>query len=161
MMVKLMFMAGALLGTGTVAMENEAVNEVVTEKTLQVKQMIQKKLGVVTPDQVKEFGYPYPNETFLASLTEDQAFEVISFIDQANATYDWQNMTDEEIEVAISDIKASLHDLYDELGVEPLAIKERVQQGFRKGKSADHTSSPNGTQDGTQDGECDLDTDSI
>lgn len=153
-MIKLMLMAGALLGTGTVAMENETVNETVTNTASQVKQMVQKKLGVVTVDQVKEFGYPYPNETFLEGLSEDQQFEVISAIDQFNASYDWQNMTDEEIDAAIVEIKAELHDLYDELGIEPLSIQERAQKRLGKGKDQERTS-PNGDQD------CDLDTDSL
>jgi hypothetical protein len=148
-MVKLMAMAGALLSGSAVAMENETVNEAVTGTYEQVKQMVQQKLGVVTVDAVKEAGYPYPNETFLDGLTEDQEFAVISFIDQVNASYDFSSMTDEEIEAAIVEIKADLHDLYDELGIETPTVQERVRQGFGK-RGSDAVPS------GDQDGDCDL-----
>jgi ribosomal protein L29 len=105
-----------------------------------IRQVVQTKLGVVTVEEVKESGYPYPNEAFLANLTDEQTQAVTTFIDQVNATYDFTSMTDEEIEVVLDEIKADLHDLYDELGIQAPTLRERIKQGFRTGK--DNTDNP-------------------
>jgi hypothetical protein len=154
--MKLLLMAGLLFGGGTVAMQDETINEEVTGAFNQVKQMIQKGFQGSMIERVKESGFPYPNEALLAQLTEEQEAVYTSTIDQINAEYDWQNMTDEEIQVALQEIKVELDALRTELGIE--VVKEQARQGkhwnedfVRGGRQSNPT--PNG--DGT--GECPVD----
>ena len=99
-----LFLIGTLLfsGGGAAAMQNENVNETVTQMYQNVRQRVQKRVRENAFESIKETGYPYPSEERLATLTEDQQFAIISAIDQVNATYDWANMTDEEIQEALS-----------------------------------------------------------
>lgn len=164
--MKLLALGFALLSGGSaVAMENETVKETVTNTATQIRTMIQKKAQGNLFETVKESGFPYPSEEYLATLTEDQAFEIVSAIDVINATYDWQNMTDQEIIDALALVKVEMHDLYEALGVESPAVQTRTQTrtqtkahsktqekarqgGNDKGKGL-NTNEPKGSQDGS------------
>jgi len=152
--MKLLALGFALLSGGSaVAMENETVNEVVTNTATQVKTMIQKRLQGNLLETVKESGFPYPSEEYLGALTEDQAFDIVSAIDVINATYDWQNMTDQEIIDALVVVKAEMQELYVTLGVESPAVQTRTQTRTRQGGNGkgnnNNEAIPNGIQDGT------------
>jgi hypothetical protein len=149
--MKLIAIGAALLSGGVMATENEAVNEVVTKAYEQVKEMVQARFGQNVIETVKEEGaYPYPNDTFLSTLTEEQAFAITSAIDVVNAEYDWANMTDEEIEAAVLEVKAELQALHTELGIE--APMTQTRQGYRGANGHKGT----GEAQGDQDGECDY-----
>lgn len=143
-------------GGSAVALQNENVADTVTETANQVVYRVQNMLRGNQVENVKENGLPYPSEEYLSSLTEDQAFAITSAIDVINATYDWSNMTDEEIEEALSAVKEELHNLYLELGIEGPMIQtqERSRKGNRHGRggSANEDFVPYG--DGTRDGTC-------
>ncbi|MFK5883867.1 MAG: hypothetical protein QM489_05925, partial [Candidatus Izemoplasma sp.] len=62
---------------------------------------------------------------------EDQAFQVVSAIDVINATYDFANMTDEEIINALAVIRLDLQVLYDELGIEGPYVQNQERKGYR------------------------------
>ena len=123
--MKLLLMAGLMFSGGTAAMQNETINEEVTQAYNQVKVMVQNRFQGNLLDQVKEGGYPYPNETFLANLTEEQQLIYVSTIDQINAEYDWSTMTDEEILSVLQDIKVELQELREELGIEAVQTQTR------------------------------------
>ncbi len=55
----------------------------------------------------------------MANLTEDQSTALLAKIDDLNATYDWANMSEEEILVAMEVIKVELQELHDEFGITP------------------------------------------
>ena len=115
-----LFLIGTLLfsGGGAAAMQNENVNETVTQMYQNVRQRVQKRVRENAFESIKETGYPYPSEERLATLTEDQQFAIISAIDQVNATYDWANMTDEEIQEALLMVQEDMYALANELGIE-------------------------------------------
>lgn len=69
-------------------------------------------------ENIRETGLEYPNEDRLANLTEDQAQAIMDKIDELNTTYDWANMTDEEILDALSVVRDELRTLREELGIE-------------------------------------------
>lgn len=146
---------GSLLFTGgtAVAMQDETINQNVTQAMNQVKAMFQKGFQGSMIDTVKETGYPYPNDTFLAQLTDEQEAIYLATIDQINATYDWANMTDEEIAVALQEVKAELTALRAELGI------EAVQTQTRGGKHWNSDFVPGSGNDaaGSYDGDCPLD----
>lgn len=146
---------GSLLFTGgsAVAMQNETINQEVTGAYNQVKAMVQKGFQGSMIDRVKEDGFPYPNDTFLAQLTDEQEAIYLTTIDQINAEYDWANMTDEEIAVALQEVKAELEALRVELGIEAPLVQSRVRGG--KHWNSDFT--PNGGGTGEYDGDCPLD----
>jgi hypothetical protein len=154
--MKLLALGFALLSGGSaVAMENETVSETVTNTATQIRTMIQKKLQGNLFETVKESGFPYPSEEYLAALTEDQAFEIVSAIDVINATYDWQNMTDEEIIDALALVKVEMQELYTALGVESPAVQTRTQtrtqtrQGGNDNGKGNKNTEPKGTQERT------------
>ena len=160
--MKLLLLGSLLFSGGSaVAMQNETVKDEVSNMYNQAKQMVQKGFKGSMVDRVKESGFPYPNETQLAKLTDEQEAILVSTIDQINATYDWANMTDEEILLALQDIKVELDALRTELGIEPIQdriqakIQQRTNQAGRKGNHWNEEFVPNG--DGTQDGDCPLD----
>ena len=147
--------AGALLFTGgtAVAMQDETINANVTEAINQAKIMFQKGFQGSMIDRVKEDGFPYPNETLLAQLTDEQEAIYLSTIDQINAEYDWATMTDEEIAVALQDVKAELEALRTELGIEAPLTQSRV----RGGKKWNSEFVPGSGNNGSYDGDCPVD----
>jgi ribosomal protein L29 len=160
--MKLLLMATMMLGGGTVAATNEDVQATVTKTFEHAKQFVQQK-RVNQIENLKESGFQYPSEEYLSSLTEEQAFTIVSTIDQINATYNFSEMTDEEIQAALVEIKAELQALYTELGIDGPQVQTRLQQGKLNNEANKGASrGTRGTQDGTgsQDGSCDLNTDS-
>ena len=115
-----LFIIGSLLfsGGGVAAMQNETVNDEVTERVSQVRQYVQNRFKREVFEEVQETGFPYPSEDYLATLTEEQALAVVSEIDLINATYDWPNMTDEEVKEALLIVKDQLATLYETLELE-------------------------------------------
>ena len=119
-------------GGSAVAMQNEDINCAVNETASKVMQQVGNMFKGSKIETVRENGFSLPNENFLSTLTEEQVFEITSAIDVVNATYDWANMTDEEIQDALVLVKADLAALYDELGIEAPLTQTKTQS--RKGK---------------------------
>ncbi len=153
--MKLLFLGSLMFSGGSaVAMQNEQVNQTVTNVANQIKVMVQSRVQGNLLETVKESGYPYPSEEFLATLTEEQAFTVVSAIDVINATYDWSIMTDQEILDALSVVKADMHELYTDLGIESPQIQTRTRA--RKGNGGGNEGFNNNivNPQGDQDGSC-------
>lgn len=127
-----LFLIGTLLfsGSGAAAMQNEAVNQTVTDVYQNVRQRVQKRVKETAFDSIRETGFPYPTEERLSSLTEDQQFAITSTIDQVNGTYEWGIMTNDEIEDALVVVQEELSELCDELGIE--LSGEFIQNHFRQ-----------------------------
>ncbi|MCF7925339.1 MAG: hypothetical protein K9L26_02295 [Candidatus Izimaplasma sp.] len=124
--MKLLLIGSMLFtGGGAVAMQNETVSTVVNENAKQAITTVQNRLGRRLAENVTETGFPYPPQQFMDTLTEDQVFAITSEIDQINAEYDWQNMTEDEIRVALEDIHTRLDTLYTDLGLELPAIQNQ------------------------------------
>ena len=147
-----LLLIGSMLFTGgsAVAMQNETVNEEVTQAYNQTKVMFQKGFRGNMLETVKETGYPYPNEAMLENLTEEQQVALLTAVDQINATYNWATMSDEEILDALQAIKADMELLHEELGIE--ALQSRTQTRARKGRKYNDNFVPNGNYQ--QDGSC-------
>lgn len=162
--MKLFLLGSALLSGGVMASEGEVVVDTVKDYA----QQVQNRFSINNSIDVQENGFPYPTQEFLDTLTDEQAFAVISYIDVANGTNDWQNMTDEELLIAVAEVREGLHDLYLELGVEgPMTqtqTRTQTRQGNENGNSkrtsganggnggnGGRTSEPRGDQDGTCD----------
>jgi hypothetical protein len=126
-----LFLIGTLLFSGgtAVAVQNEEVRERAVELYKNVRERVQHKMKENLVETVKENGFPYPSEERLENLTEDQQFEIISLIDQFNATYDWANMTDEEIIEALAVCEDEIHALAEELGIE--LPEDPIRNNFR------------------------------
>ncbi len=128
-----LLIATLVLGGGSaIAMQNEEISTTVTEKTNEVVYQVKNMFNGSQIENIKETGFSYPSDEYLATLTEDQAFQVISAIDVINATYDWANMTDEEIADALVQAKADMSALYAELGIDGPATQTQTRS--RKGK---------------------------
>ena len=145
-------------GGSAVAMQNEEISESVTNVVTQTASKVQNMFKGGNPARITEEGLPYPSEEYLASLTEDQAFAVVSAYDVINASYDWANMTDEEIRIALDDIKLELQALYADLGIEGPVVQMQQRKGQSQGKGrggrANEDFVPGG--DGIPDEDCDL-----
>lgn len=158
--MKTLLIASMLFSGGSAAaMQNEEVAETVTEAASQVMYKVQNMFRGNQVENIKEDGFPYPSEEYLNTLTAEQVIIITSTIDVINATYDWSNMTDEEIHIALDDIRLELHELYTELGIEGPIVQTQVRtrQGNRHGRGghANEDFIPNG--DGPRDGICPLD----
>lgn len=151
-----LLLLGSLIftGGGALALENETVNEVVTDTSTQVREMFQKRSHNNLLETVKESGYPYPSEDRLASLTEDQAFAITSAIDVINASNDWQSMSDDEITDALAAIHMEMQELHLSLGIEQPSTQTRTRS--RLGGKAGHTGENYLYR--SQDGTCNNDT---
>jgi len=154
----LLLVSALFTSGGAVAAGNETAQEVVSENVVRIKEMFQQRQGGYDLESVRENGFPYPTEEMLARLTEEQAFEIISFIDQVNVNYDFTSMTDEELEVALEEIKLELHALHEELGVEGVMAQERRQ--YQQGKATQVRGSRHGGN-GVFDGECPYDEEPV
>jgi hypothetical protein len=122
-------------GSSGVALTNETVRDTVSETATQTFEKVQNMFKGTQIETVRAEGFAYPSEEYLAGLTEDQAFQVVLAIDVINATYDWANMTDEEIIDALAIVKLDLQELYDELGIEGPTVQTQARKGYRGSKS--------------------------
>ncbi len=122
-----LFLISSLLFSGgsAVAMQNETISGEVNKRFVQVKETVQKRqMKNNLLEDVKENGFPYPCEEFLSALTEEQQVAILTQIDMINASYDWPNMTDDEISEALVAARQDLNLLYEELGVEKASLAE-------------------------------------
>jgi hypothetical protein len=117
-------------------MQNETVRTEVTEGYAHVRAAFVRRVQHRLIDEVKEHGFPYPPQDYLDTLTEEQAALILTTIDQINATYDWPNMTDEEIQEALQVARDELALVYEELELDPPAwrdeLRERIGQRIRQ-----------------------------
>lgn len=155
--MKLLLLGSMLFSGGSaVAMQNEEINTTVNDTVDNVAQYVQKRLGRRIADTVGETGFPYPPETALAQLTEDQVFAITSEIDQINAEYDWANMTDEEIAVALQEVHARLDALYTDLGIE---LPQNQNQNQYRGANGKNRAGNRKGNVGHNDGNCPYEDD--
>lgn len=139
-----LLIATMLMGGGSaVAMQNEDINNVVNDTASKVMYQVKNMFNGNQIENLRENGFTYPSDEYLATLTEDQAFAVVSAYDVINATYDWANMTDEEIEQALVLVKAEMSALYDDLGIEAPMTQKRTRTRSRKGKNWNEDFVPN------------------
>ena len=131
-----LLLIGSMLFTGgsAAAMQNEEVSETVNEGLQKVQTAVQNRLGRRLAENVSETGFPYPPEAFLETLTEDQVFAITSEIDMINAEYDWQNMSEDEIQIALSEVRERLDTLYTDLGLELPQNQNQHQYRGARGK---------------------------
>jgi hypothetical protein len=123
--MKLLVLGSLLLSGGGVAMTNETVQEDIGHVYNQVKEAVRQGFKGSMIERVKESGFPYPNEAFLAQLTDEQEALYVTAIDQINAEYDWSSMTDDEIRLALEAIHEELALLRAELGIDVEPIQQR------------------------------------
>ena len=127
-----LLIAAMVMGGGsTVAMQNQNVNQAVNDTANKVMLQVGNMFKGSRLENLKENGLTGPSEEFLSTLTEDQVFQITSTIDVINATYDWANMTDEEIKDALVLVKAEMEALYEELGIEAPMFHGRSQSRMR------------------------------
>ena len=109
-----LFLIGTLLfsGSGVAAMQNENVNETVSNMYHNVRQRVQKRVKENSFESLRENGFQYPSHERL-----DQQFAIISAIDQVNARYDWATMSDDEIKESLELVQADMKVLTEELGI--------------------------------------------
>ncbi len=131
--MKILAIGSLLLSGGTaVAMQNETVREETVNLYNRARYVIQHRIQNRLLEEVKETGFPYPPQAYLDTLTDEQEALVIAQIDQINATYDWANMTDEEILDAFAVIRDDMAALYDELGIDGPNLRERIRQAIER-----------------------------
>ncbi len=131
-----LLIATMLMSGGTaVAMQNENVNQVVNETTTKVMYQVKNMFNGSQIENIRANGFSYPSDEYLNNLTEEQVFEIISKIDVINATYDWANMTDDEIKDALVVVRAEMNDLYDQLGIEGPMIQTQTRSRSHQGNN--------------------------
>lgn len=111
--------------------EMEALYEDLGLELPTLRERIAQRLRQRFAEHVGEDGLPYPPQAYLDNLTEEQALAITTAIDEYNATYDWANMTDEEVREALLTIKDEMAALYDELGLEQPQLGDIVRHRIR------------------------------
>lgn len=101
---------------------------------------------------IKENGLQYPNEEFLATLTEEQSLALTTAVDSYNLTYDWATMTDEEIQVALATIRTEMQALHIELGIE-----FHQERNFESSRGQHGRNNSNNTRGRNRNRSCDFD----
>jgi hypothetical protein len=155
-----LLLAGAMLFSGgsAVALQNDTVADTVSTTANQFMQKAQSMFKGDKVLDVVENGFPYPSEEYLSTLTEEQADAVISEIDMINATYNFSQMTDDEVRAALDEIRVQLHDLYTVLEIEGPMVQTQARQRIGQGgQGGQHGRSEDGTfprGDGSRDGTC-------
>lgn len=160
-----LLLIGSLLfsGGGAVALQNDDVSNTVSQTYNRAKVMVQHKFKGRIVERVKENGFPYPSERVLASLTDEQEAVIMTTIDQINATYDWQNMTDEEIIAALREVHTEMVQLREDLGIQQPTIEQnrhsrRWKSEFAPGR-AFNQNGQQGRSSATDEYPCDTPTD--
>ncbi len=127
-MTRFLALGSLVAGTfGGVAMQNEGIREDVSNLYQRARQHVMVRAHHNFQETVREEGYPYPPQDVLDQLTDEQEAIIMTTIDQINATYDWANMTDDELQTTLSEVRAEMRDLFDELGVDPALVRESAQ----------------------------------
>lgn len=98
--------------------EMKVLKEELGIETQPFKDRFKRRMKQRLLEELREEGIPYPNEDRLANLTEEQQEAIIAKTDELNETYDWANMTDEEIKEALQEVKDEFNLLFDELGID-------------------------------------------
>lgn len=130
--MRLLVLGSLLLSSGTaVAMQNETVQEEASNLYQRARYHVVRRFQARLVDTVQESGFPYPPESYLENLTEEQQTAVLTTIDQINAEYDWANMSEEEIVDALRAIRDEMQALYDELGIEGPTLRERIREAIQ------------------------------
>ncbi|MCF7927231.1 MAG: hypothetical protein K9L74_06645 [Candidatus Izimaplasma sp.] len=146
-----LFLIGSALFTGFsgVAMQSPDVNETVSEVRNQIVERVggfrEARMNGLLERILEEGQIPYPPAGLLERLTEEQQTTVITKIDELNATYDFSSMTEEELLELLPTLQEELVALREELGIEPLQIRDRIREGMQH---AYH----NGFRDGFEEG---------
>ena len=100
------------------------------------ERMEEKRAEYIDDIQLNGFSLPYQERLF-EHLTEEQQAAVLAEIDEVNAAYDFENMTDDEIIEALKDIKQEFRLLFEELEIEfpekELTPREAYKKGFKHG----------------------------
>lgn len=129
--MKLLVLGSLLLSSGTaVAMQNETVQEEAGHLYQRARYHIVKRFKARLIDEVQDTGFPYPPQSFLDNLTEDQQVSVLTTIDQINAEYDWANMSEEDIVEALKLVREEMSALYEELGIDGPTLRERIREAM-------------------------------
>lgn len=156
--MKLLLLGSLLFSGGSaVAMQNETVNNEVSQAYNRIRVMVRTGFKGSMVERVKENGFPYPSEQQCEHLTDEQEAILMTTIDQINAEYDWANMTDEEIELALQEIKVELDALREELGI----YAPQMQQRSHHGRHWNEDFVPNGDGERGYDGDCPMDDDEV
>ncbi|QMS85506.1 hypothetical protein [Candidatus Xianfuyuplasma coldseepsis] len=130
--MRLLVLGSLLLSSGTaVAMQNETVQEEAGKLYQRARYHVVRRFQGRLVDTVQESGFPYPPESYLENLTEEQQTAVLTTIDKINAEYDWANMSEEEIIDALHAIRDEMQALYEELGIEGPTLRERIREAIQ------------------------------
>ncbi len=130
-------------GGSAVAMQNQEINDTVNETASKVVYQVKNMFKGNKVEELRKNGFSYPSDDYLSTLTEEQAFEIISTIDIINSTYNWSEMSDDEIIEALEVVKTEMSTLYEELGIERPTVQTKTQKRSRNGKKWNEDFEPN------------------
>lgn len=83
-------------------------------------------------EDIKENGFVL-NENSRLELTEEQTLALEAKVAEINAAYDFTNMTDEELTIALDEIKDDLHELFTELEIALPAFNQNQHNHSKQG----------------------------
>ena len=106
-------------GTGVAAITTETEAETtIKEKIFGMRDSLRRHGIRVGIETIQEDGFPLPSEDYLNSLSEEQQDALLNFVNTVNETYDFSNMTEDEIKDVLKDVLPEFKDLLTEYGIE-------------------------------------------
>ena len=116
--MKIFLILSMTFGAGSyLAAESTDIDETITETAHSFINRVKQRHPKISLDSIRENGFPYPDNVYLESLTDEQVTTLVAYIDQVNVYYDFTNMSDDEIKDALFVIRADLKDLSLELSL--------------------------------------------
>lgn len=134
-MKTLLVLSLLLGGSGTALVAETDVDETIKEKVFEIRQKLRNRRIDFNIDTLREDGFPMPSDSYLATLTDEQREVLVSYIDSINESYDFSEMTDEDIKSVLVDVLPDFRDLlmeYDIKGFREAIFKDYVVLDIRE-----------------------------
>lgn len=134
-MKTLLVLSLLLGGSGTALVAETDVDQTIKQNIFEIRQKLRNRRINFNIDTLREDGFPMPSDAYLMSLTDEQRVVLVSYIDSINETYDFSEMTDEDIKSALVDILPDFRNLlmeYNISGFKEALFKDYVVLDIRE-----------------------------
>lgn len=134
-MKSLLVLSLLLGGSGTALVAETDVDETIKERIIEFRQKWRNRRINFNIDTLRENGFPMPSDAYLTTLTDEQRDALVSYIDSINESYNFSEMTDEDIQSALVDILPDFRSLlmeYNISGFKEALFKDYVVLNIRE-----------------------------
>lgn len=134
-MKTLLVLSLLLGGSGTALVAETDVDQTIKQNIFEIRQKLRNRRINFNIDTLRENGFPMPSDAYLTTLTDEQRDALVSYIDSINESYNFSEMTDEDIQSALVDILPDFRNLlmeYNISGFKEALFKDYVVLDIRE-----------------------------